>query len=155
MAFSVGFVAGSVPDLNLNVAATRGRIELGSFHEDFVSSLMYWDAHDYERHWKQAIERIVESSDISCLITSIVDPTVASHLFWWPMYRVRETVYVQHHILFFNKLSSPFDENEPFCSVPRRKVVDENGDQLSEWSVSVTDIETFLQGIKQPASTVF
>lgn len=63
------------------------------------------------------------------------------------MYRDQETVYVQHHILFFNKLSSPFNEKDPFSSVPQRRVVDEDGNQLSEWSVSVKEIETFLQGI--------
>jgi CdiI N-terminal domain len=147
MAFSIGLLSDPVPDLDQGVVASHGLIEIGSFQERFIASLMYWKADDYERHWKQALARIVESFDASCLITSIVNPSVASHLFWWPMYRVQDTVYIQHHILFFDTLSSPFNQNDPYSSIPRRRIIDEDGNHLSEWSVTTKDIESFLQEI--------
>ena len=145
MGFSISLLPDLVPDLDPGVTACYGRIEIESFQERFIASLMYWDADDYRCHWRQAIDRIINSYDVSCLITSIVDPSVASHLFWWPMYRAHDTVYIQHHILFFSELPSPFDEDNPFSSVPERRVVDEDSNRISEWSVSIKDLESFLK----------
>jgi hypothetical protein len=144
MSFSIGLLSDPVADLEPGVIASYGRIEIGEFQERFIASLMYWGRGDYERHWKQALARILDSFNASCLITSIVDPAAASHLFWWPMYRVHDTVYIQNHILFFDSLSSPFNQNDPFPSIPKRRLVDEDGNHLSEWSVSIKDIESFL-----------
>ncbi len=105
---------------------------------------MYWSADDYKRHWKQAIERILHSSDVSCLITSMIDPTTGNHIFWWPMYRENDTVFIQNHILFFDQLQSPFDERNPFSSVRGRQTINEDGNRISEWSVQIDELEEFL-----------
>lgn len=144
MAFSIGLLPEPVPDLDPGVIANYGQIKIGSFQERFIASLVYWDAAHYRCHWKQAVARIVHSSDISCLITSIVYPATAKYLFWWPMYRVRNTVYIQNQILFFDSLSSPLDEDNPFSFVTERRTVDEDGNAISEWSVSVDEMESFL-----------
>jgi hypothetical protein len=108
---------------------------------------MYWNRDDYEHHWKEALSRIVFLADVSCLITSIVNPISASHLFWWPMYREGNTVYIQHQILFFQNLPSSFNEKDPFSSIPKRQLIDEDGNPLSEWAVSTGEIEDFLNRI--------
>ena len=144
MAFSIAFLSEPVPSLEVNEPACPGLIELGSFQERFVSSLSYWNVNDYKRHWRQAITRIVESSQKSCLITSMYDPSTANFIFWYPMYRVDDTVFVQNQILFLNQLSAPFDERDPFSFVSERKSVNDEGESLSEWCVQVEELESFL-----------
>lgn len=144
MAFSIRLLPDSVPDLDPGVIAGLGVIEIESFQERFIASLMYWSADDYRRHWRQAIERITQASAVSCLITSMLDPATASHIFWWPMYLVKNTVFIQNHILFFDKLLSPFDERNPFSFVPERRTIDEDGNKISEWAVQIGDLEEFL-----------
>src|SRR5262245_1505378 len=139
MAFSIGLIPEPVPNLDPGVVASLGVIQIGYFQERFIASLMYWSADDYKRHWKQAIERILHSSDVSCLITSMVDPATASHIVWWPMYRVNDSVFIQNHILFFDQLQSSFDERNPFSSVTERQTVDEDGNRISEWSVQINE----------------
>jgi hypothetical protein len=151
MAFSINLLPEPVLDVDPGVTASYGEIEIGSFRERFVASLMYWRANDYKSHWDKALERIVYQSDTSCLITSIVDPSVASHLFWWPMYRVNDVIYIQNQILFFEHRSSPFNERECFSYVSGHRTLDEDGSRISEWSVPVEDIESFLRSDKRVA----
>jgi hypothetical protein len=142
MACDRGTIWQIVPHTQLQTAL--GVIQIGSLQERFVASLMYWSADDYKRHWKQAIERILHSSDVSCMITSMIDPTTGDYIFWWPMYRVNEQVFIQNQILFFDQLQSPFDERNPFSSVTERLTINEDGNIISEWSVQIHDLEEFL-----------
>jgi contact-dependent growth inhibition (CDI) system CdiI-like immunity protein len=144
MAFSIGLIPDPVPELDPGVVASFGVIQIGSFQERFTASLMYWGADDYKRHWKHAIERVLYLSDVSCLITSMVDPATATFIFWWPMYRMNETVFIQNQILFFDQLQSPFDERTPYPFVPKRTTINENGESISEWSVRINELEEFL-----------
>lgn len=132
------------PDFDPKVASL-GIIEIGPYKERFIAPLMYWSVDDYRRHWEQAIERILfHQSDVSCLITSMADPAKSAFIFWWPMYRVNnKTVCIQNHILFFDKLQSPFDESNPFSSVPERRTINEDGDNISEWLVSIDEVRHF------------
>ena len=145
MAFSISLIPDPAPNLDPGVAASLGVIQIGSFQERFTSSLIYWSADDYKRHWRQAVQRILHSFDASCLITSMVDPATGNHIFWWPMYRVNERVFIQNHVLFFDQLQSPFDERNPFSSVTERQTIDEDGNRISEWSVRIDDLEEFLK----------
>ena len=144
MAFSISLISDPLLELAPGEVASFGVIQIDSFQERFIASLMYWSVDDYKRHWKQAIERILHSSDVSCLITSMVDPAIATFIFWWPMYRVNETVLIQNQILFLDQLQSPFDEHTPFSFVPKRQTINEDGDVISEWSVRINDLEEFL-----------
>jgi contact-dependent growth inhibition (CDI) system CdiI-like immunity protein len=144
MGFSIGLISDPVPDLDIGVVASLGVIQIGSFQERFIASLMYWSADEYKRHWKQAIERIFHSSKDSCLITSMADPASASFIVWWPMYRVNEIVFIQNQILFFDQLQTPFDERSPYSFVPKRRIMNEDGESISEWSVRIDELEEFL-----------
>lgn len=128
-----------------DIEATRfGLLTIGSYVERFVAATTYWDVTSYRRHWQQAITRIVQGSVTSTLITSMYDPAVANFIYWWPMYRIDDTVLFQNHILFLNQLETPFDPNDPFRFVPERKTVDSDGKRISEWSASIMDLEGFL-----------
>ena len=61
------------------------------------------------------------------------------------MYRSGDVVHVQHALLLFDQLITPFDPSEPWISVPERTVRDEDGFRLSEWHVRVSDLSDFMQ----------
>lgn len=144
MAFSIEFLDEHVPDLEPGVRASFGLIQIGDFQERFIASLMYWTKKDYARHWRQAIGRTVTGSERSCLITSIVDPASSNLLFWWPMYRIEQTVLLQNQLLVFDQLNSTFSANDPYVHVPDHKTVNADGERISEWSVPLQELDHFL-----------
>jgi len=60
------------------------------------------------------------------------------------MYRIGDTVKFQNHILFLNELETPFDPTDPYRFVPERMIINNDGEKISEWSASMSDLERFL-----------
>lgn len=141
MAFSIELLEEPISDIE---SARLGLITIGSYVEHFVAAIGYWDVTRYRRHWQEALARIVQGSVTSTLITSMYDPAVANFIYWWPMYRLDHTVHFQNHILFFNELKTRFDPSDPFRFVPERMIVSMDGQNISEWSASIADLESFL-----------
>jgi hypothetical protein len=122
-----------------------GRIQIGSFSELFLASLVFWTKVDYERHWLRSIQRIIDGQSKSCLITSNVNPKDADYIFWWPCYRIEDNVVFHNQILFFDQLEEPFDLENPYKSVSERETLSEDGEPISEWSIPVSCLLQFLQ----------
>lgn len=141
MAFSIKLLDEPASDLE---STKLGLLTIGSYVERFVASTTYWDVSRYRRHWQQAITRIVQGALKSTLITSMYDPAVANFIYWWPMYRLGDTVQFQNHILFLSELETPFDPNDPFRFVPERMIINSDGERASEWSASIADLEGSL-----------
>jgi hypothetical protein len=144
MPFSIDLLEETASSIELGKKANWGLLRIGSYVERFVAAMDYWEVADYRRHWQQALTRIIKTSSNSGLITSMYDPAAANFIYWWPMYRVGDTVYFQNHILFLSELVIPFDPDDPFRFVPERTVVNEDGEEISEWSASIGDLESFL-----------
>lgn len=144
MAFSINFLPDPVSNLKPNEEASYGLITIGSFQERFIAPLHYWKTKDYENHWKIAINRIIKNEQQSCLITSMYDPQNANFIIWWPMYRLDENIHIQNNILFFNQLGKPFEINAPFSFVPNHEILTEDGEKISEWIISIKDLESFI-----------
>jgi len=51
---------------------------------------------------------------------------------------------LQNHILFFDLLKSKFDQHYPYRHIPPRCTVNEEGEKISEWVMSVHDLVDFL-----------
>ena len=141
MTFSIDLLDEAVSDVE---SARLGIITIGSYVERFVAAIGYWEVPHYRRHWQEAITRIIQGAPSSTLITSMYDPAVANFIYWWPMYHVGQTVQLQNHILFLNELETPFDPDDPFRFVPERTIINSDGEQISEWSASIADLECFL-----------
>lgn len=153
MSFSITLQNHPPPEVEPEAKVTLGTIQIGAFEERFSASLEYWNKNDYQKHWKTALNRIVNGTEVSCLITSMADPRKADFIFWWPMYRTGEKVHFQNQILFFEQLSAPFNENDPFASIKERETVTEEGHQISEWSVPISDLRDFLKHLEGPPAS--
>lgn len=122
-----------------------GVIRLGEDHEYFESVLGFWGLDDYNAIWTAGLRRLISGTSTSCLATSVTDPSSANFVEVWPLYREESDVYVQNHLLFLDQLPHELDPTEPWESVHPRSVVDEDGQRISEWRVSIDDIEEFLK----------
>jgi hypothetical protein len=143
MAFSIKFLHDQIEDLQDGEKTSCGLITIGEFEERFIVPLNFWNASDYEKHWKNAIKRILINKS-SCLITAMYNPKYANFINWWPLYREHGKVYIQNHILFFKELKQPFDPKNPFTFIPEHERTTEDGEKISEWVTSINDLTDYL-----------
>jgi hypothetical protein len=127
----------------------EGRLVIGDFEEHFFASMEYWREPDYERQWRDGLERILAGERVSCLITSIGRPGVAIGLWWWTLFRSNDSVRAQHAMCLFQSLQAPFVPLDPYVAIPPRKVMTEEGDPISEWIIPVVDIAQFVAMIQR------
>jgi hypothetical protein len=122
-----------------------GRIQIGSFTEDFIAYLCDWAPEQYRRQWLEAADRLVNGESKSAFVTTFVSPRNGGHLVWWPCYRIGETVYLQNQLLFYQQISSPFAIEALYEYVSDRKTAsDDDGTPISEWAVPLNWIHDFM-----------
>jgi hypothetical protein len=140
--FSIGFTGFDEHD----PLVALGELRLGEAHEYFQSVLGFWGLDDYTQSWATGLRRILAGASISCLATSVTDPSSANFVEVWPLYREGIDVYVQNRFVFLDQLTREFDPKAPWESIDPRSVVNEDGRAISEWKVNLTDIREFLGG---------
>lgn len=148
MAFSISFLDEPiVREYNHETheweSGAMGLLVLGDWKESFLSTLFEWNKQDYEAQWLHAIRKLLNGKTKVPLIVEYIDPSRASKLIWWPMYRVEDTVYIQNHILWYEQLAEPFSIGNAGLSLRDRQTHSEDGQLISEWSVSLAEIEKF------------
>jgi hypothetical protein len=126
-----------------------GELKLSEHSEYFESVLEFWGLEDYERSWSAGLKRLLDGAAVSCLATSMIDPPTANFVEVWPLYRNGDDVYVQDHLIFMDQLSHEFDPAAPWESVRPHSVVDEDGQKIQEWRVSLDDIREFYASAGQ------
>ncbi len=122
-----------------------GRIRVGDFDERFEMDLSYWDVPRYEQQWRDAILRLLQGIEKSCLISAMGDPGTANFIVWWPVYRVEEVIHVQNHILFLDGLAQSLDPSDPYGLVPERRIESCDGERISEWTTTLDAVRRFVE----------
>jgi CdiI N-terminal domain len=123
--------------------AASGELTIGDSTEAFHSSLYHWSTRQYENQWSDAIRVLLGGAPKAALIVEYLSSDVASHLEWWAMYREGEVVYLQNQLLFYRQLTKPFSLDAPFASLRERQTINQEGQSISEWSVSLSEVEQF------------
>lgn len=125
-----------------------GKIQVGGFTETFVMDLSFWTVDEYRRSWQSALTEIERTEKAtSCLVSSITDPATSNFISCWPLYRDGDAVYVQNSIIFLDELDEPFDPREPWRFVEPRSSVDEDGNRISEWVTSLSQVREFRESV--------
>jgi len=151
MAFQISFVDREINGRAVDAESVQpGRLVIGDYEEGFESSISFWSVQDYERSWRVSLERILRLASTSCLITSMYDPANANFLVWWPLYREGDLVYIQNQILFLVDIRDDFNPTNPYNHVPKRQVVNSDGDPISEWTASIRDIQSWVSSLLTP-----
>jgi len=145
MAFAIGFEDAPLehPYDDASIPAARGRIVLGDWAEEFLANLGEWTPEEYRNQWRRSIQSLLEGQRKAVLITTFSSPKIASHIEWWALYRVGEEVFAQNQLLFFEDIGGKFDTNRAVEYLRERRTENNEGVSISEWNVSVSDLEAF------------
>lgn len=132
-----------------------GEITLNNFKETFVMPLEWWHQKDYKQQWLEGLERIFTHKR-SCLITSVQNPYLRPHINWWILYKEGDTIFIQNQIIFGSlyrqKMKhNPFDSKTCYRHLPKKRSIYTDGEKISEWRVSLQDIQIFLEEFKKTA----
>lgn len=128
-----------------------GRVTVGDFSEQFEADLSYWSPEKYRQHWAEAARLVVADESPVAFITSMRDPAMANFIVWWPAWREGDRVLIQNQLLFLDQLVEPFDEADPFRSVHPLERVSEDGEPISTWETTVSEVEAFGTALAQGA----
>jgi len=151
--FSIGFTDEPVeyPYDGTNIPAAPGRLVLGKSTEEFLANLSVWAKSDYESHWTRELKTLLEGKlKIALVVSYYGNP--ASNMEIWRVYRDGELVHFQNQILWYSTLPHGFEVLKLSQYIQDRAVVTAEGNRISEWDVSIGDIELFLRGgrVAQP-----
>jgi CdiI N-terminal domain len=125
--------------------ALWGRIQFGSFKEDFTAYLCDWPPEQHRRQWLEAAERLLNGESKSAFVTMFVSPKNGGHFEWWPCYRVGEVVYFQNQFLSYERIASPFAVESLYEYVSDRETLDDDGGvPISEWEVPLQWVRDFV-----------
>lgn len=144
MSFSIKFL-----DKRINNDFQIGEIKINSYSERFQSSLSYWNKENYVEQWKDAVQRIFDGNNRSCLVTSMFEPNISSYIHLWLLYTERDIVHIQNQILFLKELNEPFNESCIYGYISDREIIDEDGHKISEWDIHINDLKEFLNNYKE------
>ena len=152
MSFSICFTG--EPDQYLgddpSVPFAMGRIVAGELDEGFASTLYEWSKRDYEVHWLQSLERLINGDTKIVLMTQYLDPAESLNLEWWALYRGEDdVVYVQNQLRFCDQLGKGFSVAEASKFLGERITVNEDGNRISEWEVPLSEIRLYVDQMKQ------
>jgi hypothetical protein len=140
MAFNISFL-----ETVKRPSKTRpGQIILNDFSERFESPLDFWTASDYERQWVLAVARLAGGESKSALITAMHPPDSANFLMWWLMFRDGNRVVFRNHMLLMERLETPFDLAKLYSFIPDRTPGRDEEYPISEWSVDLEGVQSFL-----------
>jgi len=135
------------------IAAAPGLLVMAGRSERFISNLALWDKNDYESHWRRELKSIIDGKNRVAIITCYNDPAHSTEMEIWPAYRDDGMVRMQNHLLSYIDLPQGFAVSEVSSYLEDRQVIDEDGNKLSEWSVTIRDIEEFLKWHEEHGST--
>jgi hypothetical protein len=123
----------------------RGRITLGDYAEEFLALQGTWHRADYERHWLQAAQRLLQGADRTAFFTSAFE-------FRWTLWRVRDRVYAQEHFLAAPGFPEPFDASDLYTHIQDRRTRTEDGTSISEWTLDLASVAAFVARAEAPDS---
>lgn len=125
MSFDIAFTSGAAHGGRSH--RRFGELTLGEHQEEFLSSLDTWQEEDYERHWRDAILRVLLHDDTSRLVTSIDERRVT----WFALRRDGDDVFVEAQ-------RGRLDPADPYGAAEGEHV------PTFEWRVSVGDLKQFV-----------
>jgi hypothetical protein len=115
-----------------------GEIVLGAYRERFLAPLDVWSRRDYERQWIEAANRLMTGDGRTAFVT-------VARQFWWTMWREQEAVFVHEEMLTPERYARSHGDRVPYELIEDRRTVNEEGEPIAEWRVSIADIRDFVE----------
>jgi len=146
--FWIGFTDEPLIEAEAGELGRVGLLVLGNQEERFVVHLSAWSEHQYVEHWARSLNRAI-AAGTSALITDMQTPSQSSHLVWWPVWRINDELVFHNQLLFFaqHEISGPeVDIDRLYRLIGELTPYNRGGTPVSEWRVSVSDVQKFLAG---------
>jgi hypothetical protein len=146
--FSIEFIDEPLeyPYDDTGIPAAPGRLVLGKSMEEFLANLFLWSKSDYESHWTRELKTLlIEGKPKIGLVVSYHDPHPDSNMEIWRVYRDGELAHFQNQFLWYNNLPPKFEVSKISQYISDREVTTAEGNRISEWDVTLRDIEMFLR----------
>lgn len=124
-----------------------GSIKGERLDDYFRASATFWNRDQYYESWLASFDDRARLNRF-VMITSMYDPYKANFIEGWVFYVEGNSVFLQNHIFLLEnyKKKNLFD----FNSMPgSRETVDEDGEKLSEWLLTLHEVEVFFDAIRQ------
>ena len=131
-----------------SIAAQSGLIILGNTLQGFSANLGRWEKTTYEQQWLRELRSLVEGRERVALIVDFYDEN--TNLEIWTFFRVDELVYVQNQLFFGTLLPLQFPILQISDFLTEHESLSSDGHAISEWTISIRDIELFLRRVKIP-----
>lgn len=148
MAFKIHFVEDNSIEGFVRDSSRVGEIVIDDFHELFITPTDYWNEAQYINHWKQAVKDVLASDlSTSALMVSMHNPESAEFITCWPLYRENDTVYIQNRLIFTEDIKETFNAENIQNYIGKREKFNEDGDEISEWSTQVVELEEWIKEI--------
>lgn len=78
------------------------------------------------------------------MIADLYDPESANFIMWWPVYRLGDEVRFHSQLLLMSDLPGPFELTDLYRHVLPYQQTNEDGDRISEWTVPIGELATYL-----------
>lgn len=136
-------VINSIPQMIYGIPSLEGEITIGNFKESFHMPLDCWAMNDYQRQWREGLERI-KTHNQSCLVANVQGLPLTPYINWWILYKDKREnkLFVQNHILVEEIYTSQvgnksFTIENCYNYIQPREIIDEEGNKISEWSIDL------------------
>ena len=137
------------PSEHFGAQALRGLIQLGVKEESFFAPVSFWNRQEYLRSWYLSLCVGLERKQHSVLVTSMLDPESANFLMVWVLYFIGQHVHIQNSVVFLDDVVPGFNADDVNSYVGAREVVNEEGDRISEWIVTLPEVLSFKEKLKK------
>lgn len=130
-------VISSVEEIAWGLRSYVGEINIGHYKETFDMPVEYWTRRDYEKQWREGIERI-ETNDRSCLVTRVEGyHNKPVHIEWWLLYKEDYKIVIRNQMLRPTmpsfKIDGPFTPETCYNYIPRKS----RNKNVSEWIIDL------------------
>ncbi|WP_434645514.1 hypothetical protein [Achromobacter piechaudii] len=143
MSFSISL--GEDVLMEFNEPVLRGEIKIDGYVENFFVPTEYWSRKEYLNSWKNSLRQGLREGSHAVLLTSMRDPQVSDFIFYWVIFIEGDQAYIQNRIFFLEEISQPFDPEKINSYVSGRAEFNEDGIEISQWTVGVASIVDFLK----------
>lgn len=122
----------------------RGHIVAGSLDEQFEVPASHWSRRDYCESWDSELSRLVAGQGKAVIMTLVVEPSTANWLRGYELYRFDDEVRIHERMFMVDDLECAVDLKNPSRMMGEYRSETEEGLRISEWRVSIRDIQDFL-----------
>lgn len=125
---------------NQGFVARKGQIKISNYTESFEPSFDWWTLDDYERQWKEGIERLKNNAQ-SCLVATVFDPRIKPWIEWYVMYKVNNQIHIRPQAIFGQNYRDrvgikAFTPDTCYDFIPLLQGSGSGTQKISEWIVA-------------------